>query len=70
MSDLESSAALRSTLNEVIQALMSINPSERKLAEQQLEALQVTDGKLRTSNSPVELILLSSCEHVEPQKLL
>jgi hypothetical protein len=37
--------AMRTTLAEVINALMSGNPNERKLAEQQLDALQVTEGK-------------------------
>lgn len=43
MSDPESVAALRATLVEVIGNLLSPDVNERKLAEQQLDALQVTD---------------------------
>lgn len=42
MSDQEGS--IKFALAEVINALMSGIPDERKLAEQQLEALQVTEG--------------------------
>ena len=38
---------IKSTLCEVINALMSANPNERKLAEQQLDALQVTEGEIK-----------------------
>ena len=43
MADQEGS--IKVTLCEVITALMSQNPNERKIAEQQLEALQMIDGK-------------------------
>ena len=43
MADQEGS--IKVTLAEVITALMSQNPNERKIAEQQLEALQMIDGK-------------------------
>ena len=41
----EQEGTIKGALCEVITALMSPNPDERKLAEQQLEALQVTEGK-------------------------
>ncbi len=51
-SDHEGSAALRATLHEVVTALMSMDLNERKLAEQQLEALQVTEGKITDGSYP------------------
>ena len=45
----EQEGSIKVALCEVVTALMSADPGERKLAEQQLEALQVTEGnKLRT----------------------
>ena len=40
-----SDGALRQALQEVIANLLSPDQSQRLLAEQQLKALQVTDGK-------------------------
>ena len=39
----EAEGSIKSALVDVINASMSVNPEERKLAEQQLEALQVTE---------------------------
>ena len=36
---------IKTTLSEVITSLMSANPQDRRLAEQQLAALQMIDGK-------------------------
>ena len=36
---------IKATLSEVITSLMSGNPQDRRVAEQQLEALQMIDGK-------------------------
>ena len=44
----EQEGSIKVALCEVVTALMSADLNERKLAEQQLEALQVTEGK--TSN--------------------
>lgn len=42
--------SIKGALVEVINALMSAMPNERKLAEQQLEALQVTEGNFSSSS--------------------
>ena len=41
----EQEGSIKVALCEVVTALMSADLNERKLAEQQLEALQVTEGK-------------------------
>ena len=41
----ENEGSIKATLSEVITALMSGNPQERRVAEQQLDALQMIDGK-------------------------
>ena len=40
----EQEGSVKSAMIEVMTALMSGNPDDRKLAEQQLDALQVTEG--------------------------
>ena len=40
----DNEGSIKGALVEVINALMSPLPNERKLAEQQLDALQVTEG--------------------------
>lgn len=40
---------LRSTFYEVLTRLLSVDLTERQLAEQQLQALQVTEGKSKLS---------------------
>ena len=44
----DAEGSIKGALVEVINALMSAMPNERKLAEQQLDALQVTEGKSTT----------------------
>lgn len=46
----DNEGSIKGALVEVINALMSALPNERKLAEQQLDALQVTEGNSFISN--------------------
>ena len=41
----ENDGSIKIALCEVVTALMSPDPNERKLAEHQIDALQVTEGK-------------------------
>ena len=41
----DNEGSIKATLSEVITSLMSGNPQERRIAEQQLEALQMIDGE-------------------------
>ena len=43
----DNEGSIKGALVEVINALMSALPNERKLAEQQLDALQVTEGNFQ-----------------------
>ena len=47
--------SIKIALADVITMLMSVNVEERKLAEQQLEALQVTEGKIRMTDMRIRL---------------
>ena len=53
----EQEGSIKVALCEVVTALMSADLNERKLAEQQLEALQVTEGKKSKISS---ILLLNS----------
>ena len=47
----ENEGSIKATLSEVITALMSGNPQERRVAEQQLDALQMIDGKSKKNHA-------------------
>ena len=54
----ENDGSIKIALCEVVTALMSPDPNERKLAEHQIDALQVTEGKqnLNLKRSPGKLL--------------
>ena len=53
----DNEGSIKGALVEVINALMSALPNERKLAEQQLDALQVTEGKFQLYFFQIEGII-------------
>ena len=65
----ENEGSIKATLSEVITALMSGNPQERRVAEQQLDALQMIDGKSKNyvlfikSLKCHSMIISCSCHH-------